>query len=574
MKNAFSRFGLVALALGLLFPFTVNAANDLEASLVPSVSLVSVGEDNIPLLALGLTNRSPQILDIRRIAFANSGSLSLATALDDLKLYSKGGLISTRFRVYENWDEISKTLTESEVQFWLDSLKLGPGETINIDMRGDVVAGVEGMDFVFELDSVSVKLGETTFIRDLSIDISNKPSSIEIVKGDAAAYSPIVVERDSTYYKPDLFLEDFRFEEVYGYEKNVVVFPICNNGNGPTPADTRIEGSIFAPNNYIRDFILKKRLAAGKCFEQVLSAKRDLRLNDGGNVRLRVELDLQNAIEEERENNNSLSQSVLVPDAISTNNQTLAEETSQSVRRRVLGMLRSRPNAARNRPSETSSFRGFSSRGVRYQTYERVQEEETQEEEEDYTIHPDYGKETNMIRTGRNIYQSPTNDIVREELLETPEEVWEETQWEREPYIRRYQGPSIRSFKRVAEPTVEQQNKPTFREPNAVQRRYTSYRGLRSGVRPNVDFTGQRSNNDPEFAISGGLEVFCRDSDGINIFEKGTVEYKSRRMPTQKEVTDETRGEYVLEYYCEDDYMRRRLFKCEEGGAGDGMCIE
>ena len=567
-------FFLFVLSLLSLLPHQAFAAtSEASVSVVPALTQLSVDEQDQLLFTFSLKNDHPQSIDVRSISFGNLGNLSLESVFSDISLVdNQGKEISTRVRFFEDWHVGKKELLSSVVQIQVESQEIETGDSEEYKLRAMVKGGVSGGTVQFVTEAVSVLVPGTTFSRDLSLDASDVGQALTFESAAGLVYNPNIVSLKDSELKPDLVIEEVYFAKEYGYQKDLIVAPVCNKGNGPTALGDRIEGTIYTKENYLRDFIIRKPLAAGKCFEQVFSAKRDLRINKAASHSVRVQLDPQNIIDEERENNNERQDLVIIKDkSVNTNTEFISDQPL-SLRQRILarmGLIRSRPNAAKVN-LKTSNNRRSSSREII-----RPRSKSTKVDNDTYLVHPNYGEESKYLGTKitQDEFAPVENNIIREELPESAEDIWNETRWERQSASRKIRFDRRRLEEKEAPTSIEEnKRKPTFRKPNAINRYRTSYRGLRSGIRTETDFRGGRVNNDPVTSHQRDLSAFCEDSDGLNIYERGIVRYKSRKNASSRTVSDVTRGNYILEYHCDGKNLRRQLFECEEGKVEDGFC--
>lgn len=574
-KNMKKYFLLFVLSLLVSLPQAARAStpsSEASVSLVPTLTNLKVDEISQVLFNFTIKNDNPQEIDIRSLSFVNTGTLALEPVLSDIEVFNDQGVkVSTRVRFFEDWDLNKDEMISSFVQIQLDSQKIPSTHIEAYTIRAVVQGGVHDEFLSLKTDSVSVLVPGTTFVRDLTLDISDVDQKLVTMVEEGTVYAPNKVSQKESALLPDLVIEQMYFAKEYGYQKDVIVVPVCNEGNGPTPLDSRIEGTAYPSDDYLRDFIIRKQLVSGKCFEQVFSIKRDLRINKAGSHNLRVQLDLQNLIREERENNNERQDLVQIKDETVTTNNEFITDQPLSLRQRILarlGLRRERPKVAAINENTSDDRRSSSRMFVNPSPKSEIIDNEN------YIVHPNYGTESRYLGTRLLLEDSAPaeNNIIRKELPTSAEEIWAETKWERDST-----GRLVRLNRKVEElqdPTQTPENEltPTFREPAATVKYRTSYRGLRSGVRTETDYRGQRTNNAPWGTQEGDLDAFCEDTDGLNVYEKGTVTYKSRRMPKARTQSDVTRGQYILEFYCDGGYMRRELVKCEEGMVADGYC--
>lgn len=570
-------FLLFVLSLLLALPkvaLASTASSEASVSLVPMLTHVKLSDTSQILFHFTLKNDRPQEIDVRNISFSNAGSLSLEPVLSGIEvLDDQGVVVSKRIRFFEDWDLNKDERVSSFLQIQLDSQIIPSGNSKMYTIRAIVQGGINNQFLHLKTDSVSVLVPETNFVRDLVLDVSDVDQKLVTIGEEGMPYVLNKVSFKDSGFLPDLVIEKMYFAREYGYEKDVMVIPVCNQGNAPTPLGMRIEGTVYPSESYLRDFIIRNSLEPGKCFEQVFSLKRDLRINKAGSHTLRVQLDLQNLISEERENNNERRDIVSIQDeSVNTNTEFITDQPL-SLRQKILarlGLRKPRPNV----PNRTEVNENAKPRPFSFRTTQIAQPKSEVVDNDTYLVHPNYGNDSRYLGTRFLLeeFAPAKNDIIRKELPTSAEEIWEQTQWERESAERRIL--LNRQVETVAEPTqvLEKDLIPTFREPNAINKYKVSYRGLRSGVRTETDYRGRRTNNAPWGTQEADLAAFCEDTDGVNPYEQGTVTYKSRKSPQVKEQKDETRGQYVLEYYCDGDYMRRQLIKCKEGVIENGRC--
>jgi len=78
-------------------------------------------------------------------------------------------------------------------------------------------------------------------------------------------------------------------------------------------------------------------------------------------------------------------------------------------------------------------------------------------------------------------------------------------------------------------------------------------------------------------AAERDLITTCKDSDGIDYYQLGTVIYTYQSSITKKIKTkkynDKCRGSTIVEYYCSDNKLATKSYKCKNG-CKNGACKE